>query len=43
MKKLLKILACISLVFLLSVSIVSAKDNSGGGGMCSPVIEEILI
>lgn len=47
MKKLLKSLACISLVFLLSANIVSAKDNSGGGGMwcgsCSTIIEEIVI
>ena len=35
MKKLFKSLACISLVFILSVSIVSATDEDGGGGMCN--------
>ncbi len=45
MKKLFKSLACISLVFILSVSIVSATDGDDSGGVCSAghIIEEIII
>ncbi len=45
MKKLFKSLACISLVFILSVSIVSATDETGSGSVCSVdyTIEEIVI
>ena len=45
MKKLFKSLACISLVFILSLSIVSATDGTGSGGMLAAnyIIEDIVI
>ena len=45
MKKLFKSLACMSLVFILSISIVSATDETGSGSVFSTdhIIEEIVI
>ncbi len=44
MKKLFKSLACILLIFILSLSIVSATDGDGSGGSFSSnsVIEKIV-
>ena len=47
MKKVFKSLACISLVFILSVSIVSATDETGSGSVFGVgdnyIIEEIFV
>ncbi len=42
MRKLIKSLACILLILILSIGMVSATDETGGGSF-SYVIEDILV